>query len=102
MLDEKDLEIARLKGQIEALEKQVARLSPVPFTWPTFVPAPMLPYQPPTVVHPPLQWRPQPSTWEFLPRTTCNNGIPLAANAAGCCPNLGTVVVTSAWETQPH
>ena len=53
MNDAKDLEIARLKGQVEALEKQIARLSPQPLPiWaaapvvqPTYVP--MLQVAPP-------------------------------------------------------
>lgn len=58
-MDPKDLEIARLKGQVEALEKQIARLAPqafnpfmvapyvptpIPFIHPTYVPVPSAPW----------------------------------------------------------
>jgi hypothetical protein len=54
MIDEKDLEIARLKGKIEALESELAKERALrilaPPQVPTFVPYPLLP--PPLVPNP--------------------------------------------------
>lgn len=89
-MDPKDLEIARLKGQIEALEKQIARLSPQPlqpFVMPS-VPALQPTYVPPPYVKPPfIEPLPIGEQWRAGGIILDNPDLRFAAGNAACAPN---------------
>ena len=71
MIDEKDIEIAKLRGQVEALEKMIKQLMAQPQPAPQFVPYPV-PQVVPT--YPSLPATPWVNPWDY--GVTCGGVVP--------------------------